>query len=51
MQSQDQGLTVGELSVALASVLIIGLIWINFGNQSESEKQSNSQQAQVTINI
>ena len=39
MPSQDQGLTVGELTIAIAIILIAGLTWSKV-NQDESYDQS-----------
>ena len=39
MSSQDQGLTVGELTIVIAILLIAGLIWSNV-NKDDSYEQS-----------
>ena len=39
MPSQDQGLTVGELTIAIAILLIAGLIWSKV-NKDEAYDQS-----------
>ncbi len=40
MDSKDNGLTVGELTIALSTILIIGLVWTGVKNQIGSDKNS-----------
>ena len=46
MNLKDDGLTVGELSIAIASLIIVGFIWTNLtkdkGNQEVSMVIQNS---------
>ena len=46
MNSKNDGLTVGELSIAIATLIIIGFIWTNLtkkdGNQEVSMFINNS---------
>ena len=48
MNFKNDGLTVGELSIAIATLIIIGFIWTNLakdkGNQEVSMVISNSSQ-------
>ncbi|KGG11266.1 MULTISPECIES: hypothetical protein [Prochlorococcus] len=48
MNSQDQGLTVGELTITIAIVIIAGLIWTNISRNQESD-QSKFIQSSPTI--
>ncbi|WP_320677312.1 hypothetical protein [Prochlorococcus sp. MIT 1300] len=40
MNFRNEGLTVGELTMAVATLIIVGLIWTTFNNQSNSSKES-----------
>tara|TARA_Y100001968_G_scaffold98669_1_gene88735 strand:- start:175 stop:351 length:177 start_codon:yes stop_codon:yes gene_type:complete len=46
MNSKNDGLTVGELSIAIATLIVIGFIWVNLskdkGNQDISMNINNS---------
>ena len=41
MNSKDQGLTVGELTLAIGTLIIAGLIWSNIVNDKDSEQSLN----------
>ena len=40
MTFKNDGLTVGELSIAIATLIIIGLIWTNLTRDKKSEEVS-----------
>ena len=40
MNFKNDGLTVGELSMALASLIIIGFIWTNFTKDKNNQEVS-----------
>ncbi len=42
MNSKDQGLTVGELTMAIGIVIIVGLIWSNLVKKSPQKQNLNS---------
>ena len=44
MNSKNDGLTVGELSIAIASLIIIGFIWTNL------TKENGNQEVSILIN-
>ena len=52
MNLKNDGLTVGELSIAIATLIIIGFIWTNLtkeqGNQEVSMFISNSSEISYT---
>ena len=50
MNSKDQGLTVGELTITIGILIIAGLIWSNL-TKTQSQKQSLSQSSVSTILI
>ena len=41
MHLKNDGLTVGELSVTIAALIIIGLIWTNLTKDRKSQEVSN----------
>tara|TARA_B100001113_G_scaffold44766_1_gene31624 strand:- start:577 stop:744 length:168 start_codon:yes stop_codon:yes gene_type:complete len=41
MNFKNDGLTVGELSIAIASLIIIGFIWTNLTNEKGNQEVSN----------
>ena len=52
MNLKDDGLTVGELSIAIASLIIVGFIWTNLtkekGNQEVSRFIDTSSEISYT---
>ena len=40
MNLKNDGLTVGELSIAIASLIIIGFIWTNLTKEKENQEVS-----------
>tara|TARA_B100000700_G_scaffold321153_1_gene419811 strand:+ start:1896 stop:2069 length:174 start_codon:yes stop_codon:yes gene_type:complete len=40
MNFKNDGLTVGELSIAIASLIIIGFIWTNLTNDKKNQEVS-----------
>ena len=40
MNSKNDGLTVGELSIAIASLIIIGFIWTNITKEKRNQEVS-----------
>ena len=40
MNFKNDGLTVGELSIAIASLIIIGFIWTNLTNEKGNQEVS-----------
>ena len=38
MNPKDQGLTVGELTMAIGALIVAGLIWTTFTKQNESSQ-------------
>ena len=55
MNLKNDGLTVGELSITIAAIIIIGFIWTNLtkdkGNQEVSNFINNSSEIRSTQNI
>ena len=53
MNFKNDGLTVGELSITIAALIIIGFIWTNLakdkGNQDVSMIMSNSNETSYSI--
>ncbi len=45
MIHKNQGLTVGELTIAIAALLLVGLIWSNIKKETNGEKISLNLQA------
>ena len=41
MNLKNDGLTVGELSIAIAAIIIIGFIWTNLSKDQRNEEVSN----------
>ena len=41
MDFKNDGLTVGELSVTIAAIIIIGFIWTNLTKDRKSQEVSN----------
>ena len=41
MHLKNDGLTVGELSVTIAALIIIGFIWTNLTKERKSQEVSN----------
>ena len=42
MRSKEQGLTVGELTIAISALIITGLIWTTISNKEEAKDSSNT---------
>tara|TARA_B100001029_G_C14625488_1_gene216342 strand:- start:57 stop:224 length:168 start_codon:yes stop_codon:yes gene_type:complete len=40
MNLKNDGLTVGELSIAIATLIIIGFVWTNLAKDKDSQKIS-----------
>ena len=40
MNSKNDGLTVGELSIAIATLIVIGFIWTNLSKEKGDEEIS-----------
>ena len=40
MKSSEQGLTVGELTMAIGLLLVIALTWLSFKEQSDNQKDT-----------
>ncbi len=40
MDYKSQGLTVGELTIAVGTLIILGLIWTNLGKKEASKTSS-----------
>ena len=40
MKSKNDGLTVGELSIAITSLIIIGFIWTNITKEKRNQEVS-----------
>ena len=40
MNSKNDGLTVGELSIAIATLIVIGFIWTNLSKDKPSDEVS-----------
>ena len=38
MKSKDNGLTVGELTIGIAALLIVGLLWATFTSKEASKE-------------
>ena len=55
MNFKNDGLTVGELSIAIATLIIIGFIWANLtkekGNQEVSMVINNSSELSYTKQV
>ena len=43
MASKDQGLTVGELTIAIGALLVAGLIWSSISNNENSNQSLRMQ--------
>ena len=41
MNLRNDGLTVGELSIAIATLIIVGFLWTNLTKDNESQEVSN----------
>ena len=49
MNYKSQGLTVGELTIAVGVVIIIALVWANLGNKEKSETSLSHSQASTLL--
>ncbi len=49
MNSGDQGLTVGQLTIAIGTLIIAGLIWSTFVSEEKSKNQSSNTFPGLTI--
>ncbi len=50
MPSKDQGLTVGELTIAIAILIIAGLIWSNIRKNDEGDQSLSINSKVITLN-
>jgi len=42
MKSKEQGLTIGELTIAISALIITGLLWTTISNKEEAKDSSSS---------
>ena len=49
MNYKNQGLTVGELTIAVGVVIIIALIWSNLGNKENSKTSVSHSQPSTPL--
>ncbi len=49
MNSKESGLTVGELTMTIAAIIIAALIWSSFDKKQDSNKSLNNNQTYSII--
>ncbi len=49
MYSKDQGLTVGELTIAIAILILAGLIWSNVSNNESFEESLKTNSPKISL--
>jgi len=49
MNYKNQGLTVGELTIAVGMVILISLIWSNLGNKENSKTSVSHSQSSTLL--
>ena len=50
MQFKNDGLTVGELSVTIATLIVVGFIWTNITKDKTSQEVSNFINDSIQVN-
>ena len=51
MHPKNEGLTVGELCITIAAIIIVFLIWSSFSKNEEEKKTSLSSFSTYSLNV
>ena len=49
MLPKDQGLTVGELTIAIAILLIVGFVWSNINKRGSEDQSLKTTQYEILV--